>query len=506
MKIRLKSAWAVLLFGAGCFLLMSGAAGGREGKGASLVGGDFSKWRGNTGKWQVVGDVFTNPADEKLLASKAGSGVIVNGATGRTNNILSKAEFGDVRAHVEFMVPKGSNSGVYFNARYEIQVFDSWGVEEPHHSDCGGIYQRWENNKGFEGHGPRVNASRAPGEWQSFDVIFRAPRFDKQGRKVSNARFEKVAHNGDVVHEDVEVTGPTRASTYNDEKATGPLMLQGDHGPVAYRNIRLEPAGPNPFFAMDTATRDAKHKTAKEQVEMVKELGYAGFGPHAGGGLAETAKQCRENGVTLVAAYIGANIGKDQRKYGPELEEAIEALKGTNSMLWLFVQSNEDKISSPSGDDRAVAVIREIADMAAQKGVRVALYPHAGFWVERVEDAVRVVKKVDRRNVGVTFNLCHWLKVDDEKNAEALIKLAMPHLFVVTINGADSGGTSWKGLIQTLDKGTFDMGGFLKTLGACGYTGPIGFQGYGIGGDAYDNLKRTMAAWRKLSGGLVREN
>ena len=118
--------------------------------------------------------------------------------------------------------------------------------------------------------------------------------------------------------------------------------------------------------------------------------------------------------------------------------------------------------------------------------------------MERVEDAVRVVKQVDRANVGVTFNLCHWLKVDDEKNMESLIKLAMPHLFVVTINGADSGGNDWKGLIQTLDKGTFDIGKFLKTLADNGYTGPIGFQGYGIGGDAYDNLKRTMAAWREL--------
>ena len=95
------------------------------------------------------------------------------------------------------------------------------------------------------------------------------------------------------------------------------------------------------------------------------------------------------------------------------------------------------------------------------------------------------------------------MKVDDEKNMESLIKLAMPHLFVVTINGADSGGKDWKSLIQTLDRGTFDVSKLLKTLADCGYTGPIGFQGYGIGGDAYDNLKRTMEAWRKLSRVLV---
>ncbi|MEK7676891.1 MAG: family 16 glycoside hydrolase [Verrucomicrobiota bacterium] len=72
--------------------------------------------------------------------------------------------------------------------------------------------------------------------------MFRAPRFDASGKKVENARFVKVTHNGRVIHENVELTGPTRAATYeNDEKPTGPLMLQGDHGPVAYRNLQLKP-------------------------------------------------------------------------------------------------------------------------------------------------------------------------------------------------------------------------------------------------------------------------
>lgn len=494
--LRIKICVVLLVVGVYCL-----AVGGAENK-VSLPGSDFSQWRGDTADWFVAGDSVQDPQNETLLKGKPGSGAIINGPTGKTQNILSKAEFGDVRAHVEFMVPKGSNSGVYFQGRYEIQVFDSWGVAEPHYSDCGGIYERWDDNRnpqGFEGHGPRLNASKQPGQWQSFDVIFRAPRFDKDGKTIAKARFEKVMHNGVLIHADVELTGPTRASTWSDEKPVGPIMLQGDHGPVAYRNIWIEPAGPNPFFAMDTATKDAKHQNAKEQIEMVKELGYAGIGPNAGGDLPEMFNECQKNGLQLYAAYVGANIGPDQQKYGPELEQAIETLKGTNSMLWLFVQSNKDKISSPEGDERAVAVIREIADKALEKGVRVALYPHTGFWVERVEDAVRVVKKVDRANVGVTFNLCHWLKVDEEKNMESLIRLAMPYLFVVTINGADSGGNDWKGLIQTLDKGTFDVGKFLKTLADNGYTGPIGFQGYGIPGDAHDNLKRTMAAWRQLA-------
>ena len=501
MKVQSKRFWVILLLvGILCSFLSVDA--GAEEASVSLIGGDFSGWRGNTGQWEIVGDTFTKPGNNKLLGSKPGTGVIVNGPTGRTRNLLSKTEFGDVKAHIEFMVPKGSNSGVYFNGRYEIQVFDSWGVKKPKYSDCGGIYQRWDDNrepKGYEGHSPRVNVSREPGQWQMFDVVFRSPRFDKKGRKIANARFEKVVHNGKVIHADVELSGPTRASAYNDEKPTGPLMLQGDHGPVAYRSIRIEPAGPNPFFAMDTATKDDKHKTAKEQVEMVKELGYAGIGCTAGEGVGEMLEELDKNGLRLFAVYLGANIDADQQKYGPELKEAIEVLKGRNAILWLFVQSKKLKPSSLEGDASAVQVIREIADMAAKSGLRVSLYPHTGFWVERVEDAIRVAKKVDRKNVGVTFNLCHWLRVDDEKNMKSLIKSAMPHLFVVSINGADSGGKDWKQLIQTLDRGSFNILRFLKALKNSGYTGPIGLQGYGIGGDAYENLKRSMSAWRKLS-------
>jgi len=202
-------------------------------------GQELTSWRGNTANWAVAADTTSDPKNERLLAAKPGQGVLYNGPKGRTRNILSKLEHSDVQLHVEFMVPKGSNSGVYLMARYEIQVFDSWGVAKPKHGDCGGIYQRWGKQGGYEGRPPRVNASKAPGQWQTFDITFKAPRFDAAGKKTADAVFVKVVHNGKVVHENEKLTGPTRASTYNDEKPTGPLMLQGDHGPVAYRNIRI---------------------------------------------------------------------------------------------------------------------------------------------------------------------------------------------------------------------------------------------------------------------------
>lgn len=213
-----------------------------------LIQGDaMDGWKKPTNKWMTVGETFKSAENEKLLGSKSGSGVILNGPDGKTSNLVSEAEFGDVEAHIEWMVPKGSNSGVYFMGRYEVQVFDSFGVKEPHYSDAGGIYQRWDSKRGagkegYEGHSPKVNASKAPGEWQSFDVIFRAPRFDAEGKKTENAKFIKVVFNGEVVHENVEVTGTTRSGLWESgpEKPLGPIMLQGDHGPVAYRNITIK--------------------------------------------------------------------------------------------------------------------------------------------------------------------------------------------------------------------------------------------------------------------------
>lgn len=268
---------------------------------------------------------------------------------------------------------------------------------------------------------------------------------------------------------------------------------------------------PNEFFAMDTGTIDANHTTAKAQIEMLKELGYAGIAYWEGNpkrrnyGLAEMLKELDRHGLKMFPLYFGINLDPDKPKYEPSLKEAIKLLKGRDTMIWLHIMSQKYKKSSPKGDQRAVEIIREVADMAEESGLQVALYPHFNDWMERVEDAVRVTKKVNRRNVGITFNLCHWLRVDDEKNIEKVLELAMPYLFVVTINGADSRAKNWERLIQPLGSGSFDTYKLLKTLNELGYTGPIGLQGWGIGGNVHENLKRSMKAWRKLSARIAEE-
>ena len=208
----------------------------------ALQPGDLAEaFNGRTGDWKIVGDVSLDPADPRKLAWKDGDGIAVNGPTGRTAHLVTKAEIGDCVAVIQFMIAKGSNSGVYFQGRYEVQIYDSFGVEKDKYPglECGGIYPRTVGGK--TGHSPRANASRQPGQWQTFGVYFRAPRFDAAGKKTANAKFEKVYHNGKLIHENIELTGPTAAPMFHDEKPTGPLMLQGDHGPVAYRYVLAYP-------------------------------------------------------------------------------------------------------------------------------------------------------------------------------------------------------------------------------------------------------------------------
>jgi hypothetical protein len=212
-----------------------------------LIGPDgLGAWTPAKTDWQVVRSVALDRENPKKLAPEAGAGeVIYNGPTGKTKNIVTKQKFGDVEAHFEFNVPKGSNSGVKFEGLYEIQIADSWGVKAPTASQCGGIYPRAELLPKYhyldEGYPPKVNATKPPGEWQTLDVIFQAPRFDAGGKKVANARIVKAVLNGQVIHENVELSTPTGHAWHDKESPTGPILLQADHGPVAFRKIRVRP-------------------------------------------------------------------------------------------------------------------------------------------------------------------------------------------------------------------------------------------------------------------------
>lgn len=253
-----------------------------------------------------------------------------------------------------------------------------------------------------------------------------------------------------------------------------------------------------PFFAMDTGTKDTNHQTPESQAKMLKELGYPGIG-WSPRNVPEMLASLDEEGLKMYNVYIGVEIDGPTQAVPSQILKLIDQLEGRDTAIWLYVVNKQYKNpSDEAGDGDAVALLQKIADRAQKTKLEVALYPHAGCWMERVQDAVRLAKKVDRPNLGVIFNLCHCIKVGDEKKIPKLLEIASPYLLFVTINGADHTG-SWGKLIQPLDQGEFDVVPLLKKLKQLDYTGPIGLQHYGIGGNVKKNLKRSLDAWHSMS-------
>jgi hypothetical protein len=198
-----------------------------------------------TDNWKIIGDVQGSFGDTLLNTAK-GKGILLNNYTKSIQNqskynLFTKLEHGDIYIEFDLMIPKGSNSGIYLQSRYEVQINDSWGVKIPTFSDMGGIYERWKDDKGFEGNAPLKNAASAPGLWQHMEISFQAPRFDASGKKTMPAKFNFVKLNGIILHENIFVSGPTRVAVSEKETAVAPLMIQGDHGMIAIKNIKYAP-------------------------------------------------------------------------------------------------------------------------------------------------------------------------------------------------------------------------------------------------------------------------
>lgn len=181
-------------------------------------GKDVSNWTTRSGKragWKVEGEILH----------------IVSGG----GDIMTKERFTDFFLHLEFRCPdmpevKGQakgNSGVFLQGRYEIQVLDSYGINIPGKGDCGAIYDQFA---------PLVNACKPPMEWQTYDVIFRAPYMDKTGNIIEPTKVS-VLQNGQVIQNNVQLPGVTRGALDNRVESPGPLLLQDHENFVVYRNI-----------------------------------------------------------------------------------------------------------------------------------------------------------------------------------------------------------------------------------------------------------------------------
>jgi hypothetical protein len=377
-----------------CLLLYAsrGAAQTTELPSTTISLQNLADFKPTGSNWKIVGDVFYDLSKGGAGKTGPGAGIVVNDLSGKSKeNLFTIMEHGDIDLDLDFMMNKGSNAGVYLQGRYEVQLFDSWGVQHPKSSDCGAIYERRdekrpEGRKGYEGHPPAQNVSKAPGLWQHFRIVFRAPRFNQQGQKIANARFVKVIQNGVTIHENVEVTGPTHAAAFEDEKPTGPLMIQGDHGPVAIRNIRYKAYGTEPVTLTDMklSTYEGKFKSVDElnslspKREMAIDL------------LEHQAPGSKENFAGKITGTL----------HLPRSGQYLFNL----SLAWIPAEVNLDRPNGAgeltiggkkiiSMDVKSGGVASALVDMqAGDYPVVLAYYKNMGFWYARSNDITLAVE------------------------------------------------------------------------------------------------------------------
>lgn len=230
------------LLGIVCFTLLTGLLPATAGpgdvihpfNGKSLDGWKAKEESGAKNLW-TVGSARPDPAAPKQFIVTPSGNELINQTTGhgQSRDLYSEVTHGDAIITLEVMVPKDSNSGVYVMGEYEVQVLDSFGKDaNPGPGDMGAIYGAQP---------PQKPKYKAPGQWNTCEIQWQSPKFDAAGKKIGNAKFLKVILNGVTVHENLEMKGPTPGGVDGREKAAGPLMFQGNHGPVSYRNIKIAP-------------------------------------------------------------------------------------------------------------------------------------------------------------------------------------------------------------------------------------------------------------------------
>ena len=251
------------------------------------------------------------------------------------------------------------------------------------------------------------------------------------------------------------------------------------------------------LYGLCMETHDAKHRSIPEQAQMLHALGFDGvaYPLWLDDNLEKNLRVLDNAGLKTYMFYARINVAPGATPFDPRLPDAIRKLKGRPATICVLLSGLPP--GDPKGEEGAVEVLRQLGNVAAEAGLRVSIYHHTGDWTASLLFALAVVKQADHPQVGVNFNLCHWLMVDGDKDYQPVLRENAARIFAVTINGAKLGSKTWtNGLIQPLDQGDFDNRRLLATLEEIGYHGPIGLMCYGIPGDAGEHLARSMGVWK----------
>ena len=253
------------------------------------------------------------------------------------------------------------------------------------------------------------------------------------------------------------------------------------------------------LFCFEDAFLQSHTDSFEYQAELLSKLGFDGMELGGLDKADEKLKIIDKYNLRLYMVYVQIDIEKEQ-PYDSRLLDFIKKVKDRGVTLWLHVHSEKYGPSDPDGDKICVPLLQKLADYALEYNVNIALYPHSRFWLEKVGDSMRLTQKINRRNVGAVFNLCHYLKVDKKDMLEAKLIEAIPYLAAVSINGADDGNTNdmdWLRLIQPLGKGSYDVLKVLQVLRKNDYKGPVGLQCFNIPGEPAEFLRFSVETWNK---------
>lgn len=248
------------------------------------------------------------------------------------------------------------------------------------------------------------------------------------------------------------------------------------------------------FFALDNGLVDIK--SVDEQATLLKELGYAGICTRPEKCTDELLAAYDKHSADVSATYVVLPSGVDKTEVPANIVKHFENLKGRGTIVWFSLTNAKSPI------EPAVELTRNVCDEAAKNGLSVVFYPHFGCLTARIATCEKIVDLADRKNLGTSFTLCHFLAQNDHTKIESAIKAMAPHLKLVQINGANQlpqPKADWEQLIQPLGEGSLDVGRVIRTLEEIGYDGPVGLQCYKIPGPARKKLEASMQAWKKYN-------
>jgi sugar phosphate isomerase/epimerase len=273
---------------------------------------------------------------------------------------------------------------------------------------------------------------------------------------------------------------------------------------LLYSNSLFAQKVKNEFFALHNIIRgDSTYNTFDKQVEFVKNAGFEGIE------------------INQIESFDGMKMALDKYKFkgsyfyvklklgqpiDTRLESAIRALKGTKTIIAPYILTDNSLYNarSPEGDAEAIRLLKKISFLSKNAGLEVAIYPHFSFYIERTDHALELAKKVNSKNLGLSFNLCHWLattSLTERDNLKRHMKELKPYLKLMTICGANDIISQKKSIfddyILPLGTGSFDTYGFLKFMvKEVKYKKPIGVQCYNIKGNKAQLIQNTMTVWK----------